>query len=114
MAIAPARLSLLTFPQSWSGTALTVRFVCLPKGDPEQPLRAGLPAFAAANLVLEARLVGGLDTLPLSVDAVPVGPLALQDPPAGKAALFAELRNHFSIVPPAPPPIGGRPEPVFR
>lgn len=113
MAIVPARFSVLTFPQSWDGTALTVRFVCLPKGDPEQALGAGQPPFATANIVYEAKLVGGLDTLPMTGAAAPVGPLVVQAPTA-KAALFAELRNQFNIIPPPPPPVFSRPEPVFR
>ena len=63
MAIVPARLTLLTFPQSWDGASLSVRFLCLPKGDPEQPLQAGLPSFATANLVFEAKLIASLDRL---------------------------------------------------
>jgi hypothetical protein len=49
--------------------SLSVRFLCLPKGDPEQPLQAGLPSFATANLVFEAKLIASLDRLPLTTDA---------------------------------------------
>ncbi len=114
MAIAPARLTLLTFPQSWDGASLSVRFLCLPKGDPEQPLQAGLPSFATANLVFEAKLIASLDRLPLTTDATLIGPLALDDPPINKAALFAELTNHFTIVPRPPGPPVPQPKPVFQ
>ena len=63
MPIGTARLSLLPFPQSWDGGSLVVRFLCLPKGDPQAPLKPGLPAFAAANLVFEAQLIGSLARL---------------------------------------------------
>jgi hypothetical protein len=99
MPIGPARLSLLPFPQFWDGNSLTVRFLCLPKGDPLlTPPKAGMPVFAAANLVFEAKLIGGLRHLPVSGNSTPVGPLILEPPLDNKAALFAELPNQFNIT----------------
>ena len=43
MPIGPARLTLLPFPQFWDGASMTVRFLCLPKGDPQAPLNPGSP-----------------------------------------------------------------------
>ena len=100
MAIRLARLTLLAFPQSWEGGSLVVRFLCLPKGDPEAAPAAGLPPFSTANLIFNARLIGSLDELPLTADSTPTGPLALKDPPVDKAGLFAELATHFTIVAP--------------
>src|SRR3954462_14746540 len=111
MPIGPARLSLLPFPQSWNGGALVVRFLCLPKGDPQAPLKAGLPAFADANLVFEAQLIGSLARLPLSGDATPVGPRVLDSPPVEKAALFDEMTRQFKITAVAGP---AGPKPQFR
>ena len=98
MAIGQARLTLLAFPQSWDGASLVVRFLCLPKGDPEGALADGLPPFSTANLIFTARLVGSLDELPVTANSVAVGPLVLEHPPLDKAALFTELATHFRIV----------------
>ena len=112
MPIGTARLSLLPFPQSWDGTSLVLRFLCLPKGDPRAPLVPGLPAFATANLVFEAHLIGSLARLPLTGDATPSGPLVIGHPPDGKSGVFDELARQFNIaaVPAGPPVL----KPVFR
>ena len=80
MAIRLARLTLLAFPQSWEGGSLVVRFLCLPKGDPEAEPAVGLPSFSTANLIFNARLIGSLDELPLTANSTPTGPLALKEP----------------------------------
>ncbi len=106
MAITTSSLNLLAFPQHWDGAGLlTVRFLCLPQGDPEEPLQPGEVSFAAADLQFEARLIGNLDHLPRAADALAVGPLLLDEPPRQKAGLFAELKNQFEITPDAPPPV---------
>jgi hypothetical protein len=112
MPISPVtRLSILTFPQAWDGTSLTVRFLCLPKGNPlTDPFKPGLPAFASANLVFEPKLIGSLDRLPLPADAAPADPLLLDEPPTQKAELFGELTKLFNIVPRGLP----RPQAQFR
>src|SRR6476620_1555970 len=110
MAIGLARLTLLAFPQSWEGGSLVVRFLCLPKGDPEAAPAAGLPSFSNANLIFNARLIGSLDELPLKADSMPTGPVAIKEPPLDKAGLFAELASHFRIVAPG----AARPKPEFR
>jgi len=70
MAIATSSLNLLAFPQHWDGAGLlSVRFLCLPQGDPEEPLQPGEVSFAAADLQFEARLIGSLDHLPREADA---------------------------------------------
>ncbi|QOY90166.1 hypothetical protein [Paludibaculum fermentans] len=108
----PARLSLLTFPQRWSDGTVRVRFLCLPKGDPNEALAAGQPAFAAANLVFTAQLIDHPDSLPQAADAEPVGPLVLEPEPLNKAALLAALRGEFRIVP--RPVAVGAAAPSFR
>jgi hypothetical protein len=111
MPVGSARLSLLPFPQFWDGGSMTVRFLCLPKGDPQAPLQAGLPVFADAHLVFDAKLIGGLGALPYTAAATGVGPLTLDAPPLQKTALFAELTKQFNIT--APPAVV-RPQPQFR
>ena len=114
MAIHTAELNLLAFPQHWDGAALTVRFLCLPQGDPLAPLAPGMAAFADADLRFEARLINSLDHLPRAADAVPAGLLLLDEAPQQKAALFAELARQFKIVPAEPPPLAPPPLPRFR
>ena len=109
-----ARLSLLTFPQSWDGTSLVVRFLCLPKGNPQKPLAAGLPEFQSANLVFNARLVAGFDHLPTTDASTEVGPLVLQNPPTNKTVLFEELTDHFDIDVDKPPVVVPASTPRFQ
>jgi len=93
------RISLLTFPQSWDGASLVVRFLCLPRISPLEALRPGLPTFAGANLVFEAKLIGSADRLPFPADATSSGPLVLKEFPADKAGLFDQLSKEFKIAP---------------
>lgn len=112
MALGSRPLSLLTFPRAFNAQTRTfsVRFLCLPRPGPVQPLAAGLPAFADASLVFSARFVRSLERLPRTVDSVEEGPLTLANPPDEKAALFAELASRFHIV----GRTGLRPRPRFR
>ena len=65
----PSRLSLLTFPQRAEGGAIRVRFLCLPKGNPEEALEgAPVQPFSTANLVFAARLIGNLERPPRAAD----------------------------------------------
>jgi len=91
-------ISILTFPQSWDGASLVVRFLCLPRVSPLAPLRDGLTSFAASNFVFEAKAIGSLDRLPLPADAVSLGPLVPEEPPSQKSQLFDELASEFKIV----------------
>ena len=100
----PSKLSILTFPQRWEPNNLLVRFLCLPKISPPNispldPLVAGQPAFAEADLVFEANVISGLDHLPKAADATGLGALVLNDPPINKEALFNELKDQFNIKP---------------
>ena len=97
--IGPSRLGILTFPQHWEANSLRVRFLCLPKISPLEPLEAGQPTFAQANIVFEANLIRGLDHLPRAIDAAGLGVLVLSDPPVNKEQLFTELDQHFNIKP---------------
>jgi hypothetical protein len=105
MAILTSALNLLAFPQRWEPATkeIVVRVLCLPVGDPRQPLAAGVSAFRDADLRFEAMLVDSLDHVPRTPDATPSGPLALLRPPTQKAALVDELAVAFTIDPrPAP------------
>ena len=113
MAITTSALNLLAFPQHWDGTRLTLRFLCLPQGDVQQPLGPGLPAFADANLQFVARFIGSLDQLPREADALSSDVLVLDEPPLQKAALFNELARLFKVAE-AEPLAGPVPVPVPR
>jgi hypothetical protein len=102
--IGPSRLGILTFPQGWEPNSLLVRFLCLPKISPLDPLAAGQPSFATANLVFEANIISGLAHLPRAADAYGLGVLPLKDPPVNKDAFFAELDQQFNIKPRIPKP----------
>jgi len=103
VAIASARLVLLTFPQRWNGTALTVRFLALPKGDPLAPLMAGPETFADVQPAFSAFVIPGLDHLPERPLAQSLGLLVLATPPQ-RAALFQALAQSLPLDP-APPPV---------
>ncbi|MBC7728942.1 MAG: hypothetical protein H7242_15275, partial [Microbacteriaceae bacterium] len=116
MAITTSALNLLAFAQRWEGGVLTLRFLCLPQGDPLQPLAPGLPSFDLANLQYEARLIGSLDHLPREADARAASPdaLLLDEPPLQKAALFAELATRFKVASADPLPAAPLAAPRFR
>jgi hypothetical protein len=98
MAIADARLNLLTFPQRWDGAQISLRVLALPKGDPRQPLFAGASAFAQSTLRLRARIIASLDKMPDPADALPAG-LQFAETPPGIAAVFDKLAASFNINP---------------
>ena len=114
MAITTSALNLLAFPQGWDGVSLTVRFLCLPQGDVQQPIGPGLPAFSDANLQFVARLIGSLDHLPREADAVSSALLSLDEVPLQKAALFAELATRFKVAQADPMPAPLAMPPRFR
>ncbi|WP_336215991.1 hypothetical protein [Nonomuraea sp. LPB2021202275-12-8] len=97
-----ARITLLTFPQYWDGAKLDVRVVVLPKGNPREPLVPGAPPFADATLAFDVVAVAGLEALP--VPGVESARISLGPRPAdpGRAALYAELENGFTIRPTPP------------
>lgn len=101
------RLSLLAFPQSWDGTAIRLRLLVLPQGDPLAPLLTGAapapdsPAFADAKPKLIAHLFPSLDALPNPGNATAAVSLTTS-PPTGARPLFEQLAASFQIV--ADPP----------
>ena len=104
----PTRLSLLPFLQAWDGGALAVRLVIIPRGDPTEPLvlgaPSGSPSFANANLVIEARIVPGLDSMP-TLSSASVNTNAIIATPADREELFQRLAATFPIDPAPPAPV---------
>ena len=99
------RLSVLTFPQRFDGTGLRLRVLLVPRlsaawdGNPLQPLITNFPnpgdaapAFADADLRLEARVLAGLDRFPVNAPVDVVVPLPAAGGVANDArALYGEL-----------------------
>ena len=107
MALADVRLSILAFPQRWSGTEIRARVLLLPAGDPTQaPAGTNLPPFAGTPWTLRAVVLPGLDSLlgptPVMAGAIPLQFVA--DPPPGAFALFQALQDELHPVPPMKSP----------
>jgi hypothetical protein len=105
MALADTRLSLLAFPQRWTGAALEVHVLLLPAGNPTiAPTPAvGLPAFAGTSWALRAMVLPGLDALlgpnpGATPGAAPFKFTAAA--PANALALFQAIGAQFPIAPP--------------
>ena len=98
------RLSILTFPQFFDGNTLALNVVVLPRN--QNPLQPAIeqhgtipesPAFADANLVLEARIVSSLAGFPNNFSANDVRELNPAQP-ANTRALFTALAAQFNIT----------------
>src|SRR6266496_2540463 len=111
MPLADVRLSILAFPQRWTGTALEARVLLLPTGDPRiaPSPPSGLPAFAGTSWALRAMVVPGLDSLAGSDPGATPGTLVFPfaaTVPANALALFNAIGAQFPIA--APGPLGYR------
>jgi hypothetical protein len=103
--VAPERLTLLPFPQAWTGGSLSVRVVALPRGTPLAPLMTGVPgladapSFAEGELRLELRVIPSLDKLPdpadVALPAIDMGAVS----PANRLPLFQAVEGQFVIDP---------------
>ena len=92
------RLTLLAFPQSWDGAEIGLRVLVLPRGDPREALVPGAPAFAQADLVLDAVLVPGLEQMPAPGVEAARERLAVESP-NNRGASWDALANLFNIKP---------------
>ncbi len=104
------RLSMLTFPQRFDGSNLSLHILILPQlgtqwnGNPLQDLPLGFPlptstgpAFAQASLSLEARLISNLGQFPTHAPVDATIPLATPAASPDAVALFTELQSQFQI-----------------
>src|SRR5262249_17103358 len=110
MPLADVQLSILAFPQRWTGAALETRMLLLPAGDPtiapSPPL--GLPRFAGTTWSLRAMVVPALDALVGPSRGAAPARIPVTLPPAAPAsslALFNAIGAQFPIVPPDPPAV---------
>ena len=108
MALADTRLSLMAFPQRWTGAALEVHVLLLPAGNPMiAPTPAvGLPAFAGTSWALRAMVLPGLDALLGPNPGATLGSLPFTftaAAPANALALFQAIGAQFPIAPPPTP-----------
>jgi hypothetical protein len=121
------RFSLLTFPQRFDGARLHLRVLVIPRlsdtwnGDPLMPLIEGspnpgdtTPAFADADLRLEARVLDGLTRFPVDSPVDLVAALPEASGPIGAArplfeALVAPVPGRFRLSA-APPSLAEQPK----
>jgi len=104
------RFTLMTFPQRFDGSSLTVNVLLLPQistqwsGSPlldvplgfPNPASTGVP-FATSKLPLELRVMSGLGDFPAQSLAAAVLPLPTAAAFPDAAALYTELQNQFQI-----------------
>ena len=107
-------LSLMTFPQHWTGTELIVNLLLVPTGDPTAPVGSELP-FSQAQPVLRAVLLPRLDkpcwdpTVASSLVPLPLSyvspPSLVECPglpqPAFKSEIFQGLAKQFAPTVPS-------------
>lgn len=96
------RFSILTFPQFFDGTSLSLRIVVLPRN--QNPLRPAIeqdavipdaPPFATASLSFDAHIITGLGSFPMTP---PDDSRSLEtDVPARAEELFIALGKNFDI-----------------
>jgi len=104
MATTP-KLTILTFPQELKGNVLTFNALIIPRNiDPLLPLITGLgggvpdaPAFAAANLVMQAKVIPDLSEFPSDLVASTPFPLLGIGIPATATDIFNTLAAQFNI-----------------
>ena len=104
MSLADLRLTLMAFPQRWTGSVLELRILVSPRGNPLEPLVPETPPFAQAALVLNALLIPGLQRLPRPEDVTAQVPLNLTAP-VNAQSLFQALADSFPIDPNPPPAV---------
>lgn len=92
------RFSILTFPQFFDGTRLSLNIVVLPRNqNPLSPAidQPGVPPFAVAALSFEANIITGLGSFPTTS---PDATVALNtNAPAQAEELFTALGKNFNI-----------------
>jgi hypothetical protein len=101
MALSDTRLRILTCPQRWDGSAVSLRILVAPFGNPLQPLDPGLKAFAKAQLTLSAHLIPRDERLPRPADVterIPAG----ASTPTDLESLYTRVAEEFEVDPTAP------------
>jgi hypothetical protein len=100
------RFSILTFPQSFDGTTLSLHIVVLPRNQnplqpaiEQEPSIPDAPAFADANWAFEARIVSSLAGFPNNHSPGATRPLTVAQPPNTRP-LFTALAGHLDIANP--------------
>ena len=104
MALSDLALSIMTLPQYWDGTQLTLNLLLLPASDPTAKLSPQGPIFAGTTFTLEAIYIPSLENPPADND-LSAKNFALTTPaPASAAGLFTKLQTMYSpkIIPPSP------------
>jgi len=96
MAASDLVLSIISFPQNWDGTNLSLNVLLLPASDPTQKLTPAGPAFAGTTYLLEAVVIPGTENPPTDGAAgsqpFPITTTA----PANSGALFTKLKTVYA------------------
>jgi hypothetical protein len=106
MTTSPTKLTIMPFPQRWDGTVLRLHILVLPHEDPTAPFAVNVPpgvtapAFASANLKLDAMIIDSLDMMPRPADVTQTVALTIA-PPTDSLQLFQQLALSFKITKPS-------------
>jgi hypothetical protein len=103
--MATPKLSILTFPQKLEGNKLSLNILIIPRNiDPTKPLVTGLgggvpdaPAFQAAKLKLQAKVLSNLSVFPSDLVPSVAVPLPGTGIPGTATDVFARLAAQFDI-----------------
>ena len=102
MALQDLVLSVLAFPQEWTGGTLAFNVLFLPAVDDiNVPLAPGAPSFVSTSFTLEAVVVTELSPTPDPAKSALRAPVTITDPfdPATAQSLFKKLGAKFPITP---------------
>jgi len=100
MDIQKLTLSLLTFPQEWTGNAIEARVLLIPSGDPFVG-HSGLPPFAGTTWEVRSHAVPGPDNLFLADPSTAPGTVTTHHvltPPANAVPLLQALPGTATVV----------------
>ncbi len=95
----PITLCILTFPQRYANGRLYFNIVIIPRNlNPLLPLKAGLEAFADANIVFKPMVINSLDGLPLTTsDSTSPNITIESDAPAGRL-VWESLKTQLETI----------------
>jgi len=103
MALSDLALSIMTLPQYWDGTQLTLNLLLLPASDPTAKLSTNGPIFAGTTFALEAIFIPSLENPPADNDPTAKNFTLTTPAPASAATLFTKLQTTYGpkVIPPS-------------
>ena len=106
MATSTTKMTIMSFPQHWSGSVLKFNILVLPHEDPMAPFATNIPpgidapAFAQANIKFNARIIDSVEMMPKPSDVTHTKGLTTV-PPVNSLELFKALAKSFKITKPS-------------